>query len=168
MTSKHTLDGSDFVHTLTSKVTGKLGPTLCDFVFVWFFEQQHGLLSKHNAFPFALHAHSAALHRPNMTYVDLYIREGQRYGTIQDNTASLILSVQHVTDFQQWNSRVTANRIALLDELNASLACLNTNQHRDILLAEAAWSSSHTLTLTEASKGMRRIHPQKQLPWQCL
>lgn len=62
----------------------------------------------------------------------------------RNNTASLILSVQHVTDFQQWNSRVTANRNALLDELNASLACLNTNQHRDILLAEAAWSSSHT------------------------
>lgn len=61
MTSKHTsLDGSDFVHTLTSKVTGKLGPSLCDFVFVSFFEQQYGLLSKHNAFSFVLHAHSTA------------------------------------------------------------------------------------------------------------
>lgn len=57
------------------------------------------------------------------------------------------MHVQHVTDFQQWNSGVTANRNALLDELNASLARfdnLNTNQRRDILLAEAAWSSSHT------------------------
>lgn len=52
--------------------------------------------------------------------------------------------MQHVTDFQQWNRWGTANRNALLDELNASLACLNTNQRRDILLAEAAWSSSHT------------------------
>lgn len=52
--------------------------------------------------------------------------------------------MQHVTDFQQWNRWGTANRNALLDELNASLAWLNTNQRRDILLAEAAWSSSHT------------------------
>lgn len=52
--------------------------------------------------------------------------------------------MQHVTDYQQCNRWGTANRNALLDELNASLAWLNTNQHRDILLAEAAWSSSHT------------------------
>ena len=68
---------------------------------------------------------------------------------------------QHITSFQQKNSRVTANHNASPDELYAHFDTLNTNQRRGIQPAEAAQSSSPTVTLTEVSKVFRRTNTRK-------